>query len=211
MSLTDQILSALSEYGVLALFSILTISSAGMPFPSTLMLIAAGSFASAGELNLALVLILGSAGAILGDQIGYAIGRWGGRRLAVRLSRWFGGEARLKRAEETANSWGGWGIFLSRWLITPLGPPLNLTSGMAGYPWPRFLLFDALGEILWVVLYVTLGYIFSDQVEELSDTLGDVTWVILGSAVAAVLGWKLVQRIRGERSGRAKLLVDSAS
>jgi hypothetical protein len=72
------------------------------------------------------------------------------------------------------------GIFLSRWLVTPLGPWLNLTSGIAGYSWPRFLFWDVTGEVLWVVIYVNLGKIFSDRVSALAELLGNLTWVIVG-------------------------------
>ena len=55
--------------------------------------------------------------------------------------------------------------------MTGLGPWINVTSGIAAYPWLRFLFWDALGEILWVVLFVCLGYIFSDSVQALIEIL----------------------------------------
>ena len=112
------------------------------------------------------VLALACAGSVIGDQIGYALGRWGGRRVTSRLERWFG-ERRLKSAAEWLKRWGGGGIFLSRWLLTPLGPFVNIASGLTGYSWPRFLLYDLLGEALWVALYVLLGKFFSDSVDSI--------------------------------------------
>ena len=73
------------------------------------------------------------------------------------------------------------------WLLTPLGPFVNIASGLTGYSWPRFLLYDLLGEALWVALYVLLGNFFSDRVEELSDTLGDFTWAAVSLLLAALL------------------------
>src|ERR1700730_3180306 len=102
------------------------------------------------------IILAGSVAAILGDQIGYGLSRWGGRHLAVRISRRFGGEAKIKKAEALSKKWGGLGIFFSRWLITELGPWINVTSGISGYSWQRFIFWDALGEVLWVVLYVML-------------------------------------------------------
>jgi hypothetical protein len=64
-------------------------------------------------------------------------------------------------------------MFFSRWLVTELGPWLNVTSGIAGYPWRRFIFWDVLGEVLWVVLYVMLGYIFSDRVQYIAEILGN--------------------------------------
>ena len=99
-------------------------------------------------------------------------------------------------AEDWLKRRGGAGVFLSRWLLTPLGPVVNLTSGATRYPWPRFLLFDVLGEALWVVLYVWLGKLFSDRVQAMSDLLGDFTWALLGIAAAVLLGLFLFRQLR---------------
>lgn len=215
MNLTEQLLSALATYGYPALFCIVAIASTGVPFPITFMLILAGSFVAQGEMNLWWVIALASGGAITGDQIGYGLGRWGGRRLALKVARKFGGgEEKLHKAEAFSKKWGGAGIFFSRWLVTPLGPWLNLTSGITNYPWHRFLFWDVLGEVLWVVLYVMLGKIFSDRVQALSDLLGNLTWVILGLIVAAVLGWKLLKYLRStddEQAEDAQIITDSAT
>ena len=202
--MTDQLLGLLSSYGLPALFVILTVASAGVPFPITLLLIASGSFVAQGELVLWQVLLVCSAGAVAGDQIGYCAGRWGGRKLVLRITKRFGGADMIERAEAFTKRWGGLGIFLSRWLVTPLGPWLNLTSGIAGYPWLRFLFWDVLGEVLWVVIYVGLGNIFNDRVGALADLLGNLTWVILGVTAALILGWKLLQYFRGSGESSEK-------
>lgn len=155
------------------------------------MLIVAGSFVEQGEMDLWQVLSLGVAGAVIGDQIGYCIGRFGGRRLIAKIVERFGGADKIEKAKDFTNRWGGAGIFFSRWLITLLGPWINITSGATKYPWNRFLFWDIAGEICWVVLYVMLGKIFSDRVQEISDLTGNLTYVIFGIIVAAILGWKL--------------------
>jgi membrane protein DedA with SNARE-associated domain len=153
-------------------------------------------------MNLWWVLVLASIGAVLGDQIGYGLARWGGRRLAHKLGRMNRvGEASLKKAEAVSRKWGGTGVFFSRWLVTPLGPWLNVTSGISEYPWRRFLLWSGLGEILWVALYVLLGKLFSDRVQALSETLGNLTWVILGFFASCVLGWTLWTYLRAKDPG----------
>jgi len=193
---SDQLLAWVSLYGVPALFGILLVTCLGVPFPGTLMLLAVGSFVAQGDMKLWQVLVVGSAGAIGGDQIGYWLGRWGGRRLVHRITDKVGGADMIKRAEAFAQHWGGAGIFFSRWLVGPLGPWINLSSGITGYPWPRFTLWDVLGEMLWVVLYVILGKTFSDRVQGLAELLGNLTWVIVGVIAAIILGWKLFQYFR---------------
>ena len=116
----------------------------------------------------------------------------------MRISRNMGGEARIQKVEALAKRWGGAGIFFSRWLVTPLGPWLNVTSGIADYPWRRFILWDVLGQVLWVVLYVMLGYIFSDRVQAIAEILGSLGFVILGFIVAVILGWKIMQYLRSK-------------
>jgi membrane-associated protein len=191
MSLTDQVLAALLVYGLPVLFGVSLICSVGIPFPVSLMLVAAGSFVQQGDMKLWQVIVVASVAAIAGDQVAYCLARWGGRSLIGRVSRSIGVEAQIKQAEALTRRWSGAGIFLSRWLVTALGPWVNVTSGIAGYPWRRFLLWDVLGEVLWVVLYVTLGYVFSDRVQAMAEILGNLAWVVVGLIVAVILGWKL--------------------
>jgi membrane-associated protein len=198
VSITDQLLAALSQYGLPVLFGVIMIAAAGIPLPISLMLVAAGSFVELGEMKLWQVIVVASTAAVLGDQIGYMIGRWGGRRLAARVSKSTKSATKIARAEEFARRWGGAGIFFSRWLVTPLGPWLNLTSGMARYPWGHFLCWDAAGELLWVVLYVMLGKIFSDRVQALVEILGNLGWVIVGLIAAAIISWQLLRYLRPE-------------
>jgi membrane protein DedA with SNARE-associated domain len=200
MSLSDYLLSTLGVYGLPVLFGILLVSAIGVPIPSSLLLLAAGSFIEQGDMSLWPVLALSALGTIIGDNIGYGLGRWGGRRLSIPLSRFVGGEQQLKRAEKWLKRWEGAGIFFSRWLITPLGPVVNITCGMTGYSWPRFLIYDVLGEALWVILYVLLGKFFSDRVQAMSDLLGDLMWMLMGLLFVIVLGWNLLQYFRSPSS-----------
>jgi membrane protein DedA with SNARE-associated domain len=198
LNLGEQLLGALAMYGVPLLCGVTLIASVGPPLPITLLLIAAGSFADHGEMNLWAVIIGATLASVAGDNLGFAIGRWGGRRLAARISRWFGGEEKLANAEARAKKWGGGGIFLTRWLITPLGPFVNLVSGFAGYPWHRFLIWDVLGELLWVVLYVMMGDLFSHQVEALGSVTSSATWAAVALLVSCFIAWKLY-RLRSNK------------
>src|ERR1051326_7749348 len=103
---------------------------------------------------------------------------------------------KIGQAHAFAERWGAAGIFFSRWLVTPLGPWINLTSGMTGYSWRRFFAWDVLGEVLWVVLYVMLGKFFSGRVQALLDILGNLAWVIVGLIAATILGWQILRSTR---------------
>lgn len=192
----EQILAALSQYGSPVLFGVVTVAAAGVPLPVTLLLIVTGSLASQGFIGLGWAIAVASAGAVLGDQAGYAIGRWGGQVLVGRFGKALGGPSRLAAAEERARRWGGPGIFFSRWLVGALGPAVNLVSGAARYPWPRFFVWDVLGEAFGSALYVLLGATFSDRVQELDALLGDLTWALVALAAALYLGWRLAAHWR---------------
>lgn len=196
MSLTDQLLSALLLYGLPVLFGTVLLAASGIPLPATLMLIAGGSFVEQDALGFWHVVSLALAAAVLGDQFGYGIGRWGDRRLAARLARWAGNEARLAQARNSVKRWGGPAVFLSRWLLTPLGPAINLASGAGRYPWSAFVVYDVAGEALWVLLCVLLGYTFSDRVQALANLLGELVWVVLGLTATVVLGCSLLHHLK---------------
>jgi membrane-associated protein len=196
----EQILAALSQYGSPALFAVVTIAAVGVPLPITLLLIVTGSLISQGVMNFWWAIGLAGAGSVIGDQIGYGIGRWGGNELVDRFTRLLGGPERLEKAQSTARRWGGPGIFFSRWLVTPLGPWVNLASGLAGYPWMRFFVWDALGEFLGTLIYVGLGKAFSDRVLALDAMLSDLTWAIVALLVAVLLGWKFFSYVWTKQS-----------
>jgi len=192
----EQILAALAQYGSPVLFAVVTIASIGVPLPVTLLLIVTGSLVAQGVMPMWWAIALASAGSVIGDQIGYAIGRWGGAALISRFGGMLGGPERMAKAEAHARRWGGPGVFFSRWLVTPLGSLINFTSGIAEYPWIRFLLWDVLGEALGAALYIGLGRVFSDRALELDAALGEFTWMIVALLAAVVLGRTLWPYLR---------------
>ena len=198
--MNEQLLAAVSQYGAPALFGIVAIEAVGVPLPITLLLIVAGSMISQGAMNPWWTIAAAGAGSILGDQAGYAIGRWGGPAAVAKLGGLFGVRASLQAMEAKVRAWGGPGIYITRWLLSPLGPWVNLASGTAGYPWHRFLFWDILGEITGAAVYISLGRFFSDRVMALSAVLGDLTWAIAALLVAVILGFQLVARLRRARA-----------
>ncbi len=204
----EQILAALAQYGSPALFAVTAVASIGIPLPVTLLLIVAGSLVAQGIMPMPLAIALASAGAVTGDQIGYAIGRWGGTALVARFAGVLGGRQRLADAEARARRWGGLGVFFSRWLVTPLGSVINLSSGIAEYSWVHFLVWDVAGEVLGAALYIFLGYKFSDRVIELSDLMSNLTWAVVVLLVTVWLGWKLWRAV-ARRNARPVKMQDS--
>jgi len=189
--MSEQVLTALASYGLPALFAIVAVAAVGVPLPVTLLLIVTGSLAAQGVMNFWSAIAIAAVGSVAGDQIGYAVGRWGGSALAGWLTRMIGSPERIRELDAKAKSWGGAGVFFSRWLVAPLGPWINLASGATDYSWLRFTMWDFLGESFGAGLFIWLGRLFSDRVQEIGAILGDATWAILGLLAAVFLGWRL--------------------
>lgn len=196
MDIQAILLSAIANYGASALFVAILLASIGVPLPSSFLLVAAGSFITQGEMQFWPVIVAGLAGAVIGDHVGYGIGRLAGSAMIKRVSRRFRAEGMIEQAESTMQKWGGAGIFLTRWLITAVGPYVNLTSGLMNYHLLHFSFWDVIGEALWVLGYVSIGTFFSTQLATISDALGDLTWVAVGVAVIIIIAYKLIQSSR---------------
>jgi len=196
---TDAILSWVPEFGLPALFVALAMGALGGPLPGTLLLIVFGALVAQGDLSLWQVCATAAVAAVIGDQAGYAIGRLGGERLATRIEASPATARSLGRAIAYADRWGAASVFFTRWLMGPLGPWVNLSSGLASYSWPRFLAWDVAGELVWVALYVTAGMVFTDQVSAIAQLSSDLAWG-LAALVAAVLGglWLLRSRVNDD-------------
>ncbi len=190
------VLEAVADFGAIAIFFITLVAAVGLPLPASFMLMVAGALVEQGELVRWSVLFAAASGAILGDHVGYCVGRVGGRGLAQRLSARLRTEHLLQRADHLAHKYGGPSIFFSRWLVGGLGPYVNLTTGITHYPLPRFSMWDVAGEVLWVLLYVTLGALFSEQLSSVAEAAGDFTWLIVGLLATLLLARRLAREWR---------------
>jgi len=174
------LLNVPANVGYPLLFLLVGAESAGALLPGETALIAAAALASQGRLSLPLVIAVAAGAAILGDNIGYLIGRRGLRRLIDRPGRWAAGRRRLvERGEVFFARRGPSAVFFGRWL-----PGLRVVaSWLAGanrMPWPRFLLWNALGGIAWASTVGTLAYLLGRSA---SGSLGAIGFVGVGVAV----------------------------
>src|SRR3954454_82543 len=156
----------------------------GIPLPGETMLIAAALYAGTGGLNIILVGIIGFVAAVLGDNVGYVIGRWGGRELVERFGKYvFLTPARFDHAEEFFAKHGGKIVVIARF-VEGLRQLNGIIAGTVEMPWHRFVLFNAIGAAAWVGLWTTLGYYAGDHVETISRY---ATYIAEGIAVVAVI------------------------
>lgn len=196
--MTETLLALVADYGVWALALTTFLSCLALPVPASLAMLAAGGFVASGDLGGPAVAAGAFAGAVLGDQTGYAAGRFGSGFLE-RLSAHPGRGAMLRSAADDLRRKGTPLVFFSRWLVSPLGPYVNLVAGATGLNWRRFALADVAGEAVWVALYVGLGFLFAGNVAALADILGNLSGLLAALAVVAAAGLWLV---RAARSGK---------
>jgi membrane protein DedA with SNARE-associated domain len=193
-TLTDWTLNNLAVYGPLTLVIIAYIGSLGIPFPITMVIVAAGAFSRTGLLDWRLAMLACLLGAALADHSEYLLGRiaqpW--------LKRRFGKQGAWLQAQNTINRKGGWAILLTRFWLTPLAPAVNVIAG-SRYPFLRFLLLDVIGQFFWVLLYGGLGYLFAAQWEWVSQTLSAFSGLSMVLFVLAFGVYFLAQRRKPQR------------
>ncbi len=183
--MTEAIFSLVTQYGAIVIFASAFLSCLALPIPTSIMMLTGGAFVASGDLTLWTVSFAAFAGAVLGDQTGYVIGRTGGSALVERLARSPARASVLNRARSVVARHGGLGVFFSTWAVAPLGPWVNFVAGATGLSWVRFTIADVLGEAIWVTVYVGLGFVFMDQVAYVADVMSDVVGLIVALVVAA--------------------------
>ncbi len=195
----------LNHYGYLAVALFVAVEDFGIPVPGETILIAAALFAGAGPLNVFVVFVVATLAAIFGDNIGFAIGHFGGRALALRFGKYvFLTEERLDKAQEFFERHGGKIIVVARF-IEGLRQANGIVAGISGMHWRRFVVFNAIGAALWVGLWVSLGYLAGNHITALYNQITRYSLYVLialAVAVAAFIGWRLWRR-RARRQARA--------
>lgn len=201
--MTETVFALLSAYGPWVVFASAFLSCLALPIPTSMMMLAGGAFAASGDMDLTRVVLAAWLGAVIGDQTGFAIGRFGGAPALARLARSPARRAVLDKARIYVDRHGGTGVFLSTWAVAPLGPWVNFVAGATGLGWPRFAVWDVLGEVIWVTLYVGLGYGFAARIESLAALLGNVAGLLVALVVAAAMfAWvRAVMRAKEAQRG----------
>lgn len=197
--MTDALFALVPDHGMTVLFLATFLSCLAVPIPSSLLMLAAGAFIASGDLPAGPLAGAALAGAVLGDQIGYGLGRLGGARLWARLDAGPGTGPLARRAARALHRRATMTVYLSRWLFSALGPWVNFAAGATRLDWRRFALASLLGEMTWVGLYLGLGYAFGTRLEQAGATAPSVIGALGAGVVALLLGRTLWHR----RSGTA--------
>ena len=196
----------IQTYGLWALFTVVMLESMGVPVPGESALITAALYAgSTHQIDIFRVILVTAAAAIIGDNIGYLVGRSLGVRLLVR----YGGylrldEKRLKLGQYLFMRHGGKIVFFGRF-VAILRTFAAFLAGVNLMSWPRFLVMNALGGICWATLFGGGAYLFGEQINRVA---GPLRWLFLLAAVCAVAaGIFFVRRYERELEERAEAAI----
>ncbi len=192
-------------YGYWFVFFGIMLENAGIPIPGETITLVGGFFAGSGELNYILVLACATSGAIIGDNCGYWIGRWGGIKVLEKIGKLFRlSHEDIARAREKFIGNADRAVFFGRFiaLLRIFAGPM---AGLSGMPYGRFLFFNAVGAIAWALTMTSLAY-FAGSFVPLDRLVSFITQfgvfallaVLLWLSVPPLLRW--IQKRRGDRT-----------
>lgn len=214
MSLPSWLIQGMDTYGYWVVLLAVAIESSGIPFPGETTLVAASVYASTQHsLNIALVIVAAAAGAILGDNLGYTLGKYGGYPLIRRiLGLLHIGEDKLLYTQRFFEEHGDKTVFFGRFLAI-LRAWAAFLAGANQMRRRTFFIWNAAGGIVWATIYGMLGYILGDNLPLLGRILKDLGifgFVVLGAVVVAVVGVWFARRQR-ERAALHRLAVSEGT
>lgn len=192
----------LNSYGYLAVAGLVLIEDFGVPVPGETVLILGAVYAGSGRLSIVLVVLLGFLGAVVGDNIGFALGRFGGRRVVERWGRYILlTPERLDKATAFFERHGGKVIVIARF-VEGLRQANGIVAGTTGMHWARFLAFNALGAALWVGVWSAVGYFSGNHITSIYNTASQYsTYLAIAVAVGIIA---LIVRHIARRRGRSR-------
>ncbi len=172
----------------------------GFFLPGDSLLITAGIFAAAGHLSLPTLLVFGSICAVLGDQVGYIIGRQAGQALYSREDSFFFKKKHIERAHDFYEKYGGKTIVLARFIpiIRTFAPAV---AGAAGMHYRRFVSYNVFGGVLWVCGIVVLGYSLGSAIPDIDKHIHLVIIVVIFLSILPAI----IEALRHRRRGSASL------
>jgi membrane protein DedA with SNARE-associated domain len=192
----EQAADFLIRHGYAVLFGWVLIEQMGLPIPAAPLLIAAGALARAGKMNLSFAVALAFVAVILADLFWYALGRYRGARILKLLCRIsLEPDSCVRRTENLFVRHGALSLLIAKFVpgLNTVAPSL---AGIFRMRVRRFMVFDFLGGLFWVVTVTSLGLILSDQLEQIALRWGGWLVAVLAGTLAAYVLWKFIQRRR---------------
>jgi membrane protein DedA with SNARE-associated domain len=195
----------IQAYGLWVLFAVVMLESTGVPMPGETALVTTALFAgSTHQIGILPVVIVAAAAAIVGDNIGYLIGRTIGLRLIVRYGRYVRlNEARLKAGQYLFLRHGGKIVFFGRF-VAFLRTFAAVLAGANRMPWPHFLIMNALGGLCWASLVGGGAYMFGEKIKQVEGPISVLLLVaVIGLTMTGIFFFRRQERELEERATAA--------
>jgi membrane protein DedA with SNARE-associated domain len=202
--------SPLQHFGLWAVIFLVFVEDFGIPVPGETILIAGAVYAGSGGLNIVEVGVAGFLAAVLGDNVGYAIGRYGGRALVARWGKhvWLT-EERLATAETFFERHGGKIIVIARF-IEGLRQANGLIAGITRMRWLKFAAYNMIGAALWVGCWVSIGFFAGQHITTIYNYVTRYTVYAVIVIVVALVVWIIV-RLRRKRREKNDAVTETKS
>jgi membrane protein DedA with SNARE-associated domain len=179
-AISDEVLTALLVYGYPVLSLTLFFGAIGLPLPDGVATTVAGSLAAQGRMSWAWAGTITVIASILGDAVGYGLGRLLGTEVLERHGRWLGyTAARQARVKSLFDRWGSLTVFITRTFMSYLSSVASLLAGMSQFSLPKFLAIALIGRLIWTAGYLGLGYAIGSDWEAAIDFLTNLSLLFL--------------------------------
>jgi membrane protein DedA with SNARE-associated domain len=193
--LEERLLAALLVYGYPVLGLTLALGAIGAPLPTGLATALAGSLAATGRMSWAWAGMVAVVASVLGDGVGFGLGRIVRSEVLARYGRLLGyTAARQRRAEALFARWGLLSVLVSRTLVSHVSPVVNLAAGAGRYRAPAFLAAAEVGRVLWTSAYLGLGYGVGGDLDAATGLLKALTGLLVSLALLVGFGLLAVGR-----------------
>jgi membrane protein DedA with SNARE-associated domain len=200
--ITLALLGAVTRFGYAGVTAVVFVESFGIPAPGETAIIAGSALGGSGRLNVFVVAIAAFCAAVIGDSIGYLIGRTGGHRLIERFGRYVGlTPARFEHVERFMARRGAIMVMVARF-VEGLRQFNGIVAGATEMPFRRFLVFNALGAALWVGVWSTVGYFAGDHLDAIEAAIHRYQNYAIALAAVVVLLW-VARRVQKRRRKKA--------
>jgi membrane protein DedA with SNARE-associated domain len=195
----EEITNFLVRHGYIMLFALVLAEQIGLPLPAIPILLAAGAMAAAGQLSFGFTILVALAASLMSDLLWYQIGRYRGNRVLNFLCRIsLEPDSCVRKAENTFSRHGSRSLLVAKFIpgLNTMAPPMAGITHMSLW---RFIILDGLGALFWAGSFQMLGYLFSNQLEQVAQYslhFGSILFLLFFVGVIVYVVWKYIRRQR---------------
>jgi membrane-associated protein len=208
-ALADGMLSAMLVYGYPILALIQLSGAIGAPVPDGIAGAVAGSLVAQGRMNLAAASSVIVIASVVGDIVGYGVGRVISRDVLERHGHWIGyTPARSIRIKELFSHWGLLTVLITRTFVSYLSSAANLMAGVSRYHFLKFVAIAFLGRVIWTAAYLGLGYVIGSDFEAATGFLGNLSGFLLFGTALVIATWFAIAGVGSPRQTNSRAVLD---